>query len=121
MRTLFEKKTPIYLQLIDLFKQLIVSGNWKENTYIDSVRDLAMTYQVNPNTVFKALSELENQGLLINDRTVGKKVTDDKQLIQQMKLEMLQQAMHDFLKQAYDVGYSKQEVLEMMKKEGEKV
>lgn len=121
MIDLFEKKIPIYMQLIELFKQLIVSGKWPQGVYIESVRDLAMTYQVNPNTVFKALSELEQQGLLINDRTIGKKVTEDTHLIEQTKKETLLQAIQEFLDQIKELGYSVDEVCTLIKGKGERL
>ncbi len=114
---MFEKKLPIYIQLIELFQQYIVSGTWPANASIDSVRNLALKYQVNPNTVFKALSELEDQGLLINDGTLGKRVCDDEQLIEQLKHHMFDQAKETFLKKAKEIGYDEAQVVRLLKGE----
>lgn len=114
MMNLFEKKVPIYLQLIDVFKQNIIKKDWPVDEYIASVRDLAMHYQVNPNTVFKALSELERMGLLINDRTIGKKVTDDVNLISTTKKDMLELAINEFLEKLQSIGLSEEEAIEAL-------
>lgn len=111
MINLFEKKEPIYLQLIEVFKQNIIKKDWAQDEYIASVRDLALYYQVNPNTVFKALSELERMGLLINDRTIGKKVTADKKLIQKTKEDMLENAVNEFLKKLQSLGLTSEEAV----------
>lgn len=111
---LFEKKVPIYLQLIDVFKQNIIKNDWPMNEYIASVRDLALHYQVNPNTVFKALSELERMGLLINDRTVGKKVTNDQNLISTTKKDMLELAVSEFLENLQSIGLNEAEAIEAL-------
>lgn len=111
---LFEKKVPIYLQLIDVFKQNIIKKDWPIDEYIASVRDLALHYQVNPNTVFKALSELERMGLLINDRTIGKKVTDDVNLISTTKKDMLESAINEFLEKLQSIGLSEEEAIEAL-------
>jgi GntR family transcriptional regulator len=114
MINLFEKKVPIYLQLIDVFKQNIVKKEWASDEYIASVRDLALHYQVNPNTVFKALSELERMGLLINDRTVGKTVTSNQNLILKTKDDMLELAVSEFLETLKSLGLSSEEAIQAL-------
>lgn len=116
----FEKKVPIYLQLIDVFKQNIIKKDWPVDEYIASVRDLALHYQVNPNTVFKALSELERVGLLINDRTIGKKVTDDQNLILKTKNDMVELAVSEFLANLRSLGLTAEEAIEALHQAKEK-
>lgn len=116
---MFETKTPIYIQLIELFQQNIVSGKWPSNSTIDSVRSLALKYQVNPNTIFKALSELETQGLLINDGTLGKRVSPDEKLIETIKEEIFNKAKITFLMKAQELGYQVDEIVRILNEEGE--
>lgn len=111
---MFEKKIPIYLQLIDVFKQQIVTNKWPPGSYIPSVRELALTYQVNPNTVLKALTELEEQGLLINDGTVGKKVSNDTDLIYLTRQHMLHEYISQFVEQGQSIGYRNDELVEAL-------
>ncbi len=82
----WEMKTdrPIYIQIVERLKMRIVSGEYPPGSKIPSVRDLAAEAGVNPNTMQKALGDLEREGLLHTQRTNGKTVTEDEQLIGKM-------------------------------------
>ena len=84
----FDDSTPIYIQLIELIKHMIVNGTYKEGEKLPAVRDLAIEAGVNPNTIQRAFSDLERQGLVKSDRTNGRYVTDDKDLIQNLREEL---------------------------------
>lgn len=84
----FQSNTPIYLQLIDMLKLQIVSGRLKLGDKLPSVRDLAMEYGVNPNTMQKALGQLEWEKLVYTVRTTGRYVTEDAALIQALRKEL---------------------------------
>ena len=77
MEYIFNNETPIYLQLVEKLKMQIVSGELKQGQRIPSVRELALVARVNPNTMQKALAELESQGLVYTERTNGKFVTQN--------------------------------------------
>ena len=79
---LFQNTQPIYIQIMDLLKKQIATQILSPGQLLDPVREMAMTYQVNPNTVQRALSELEREGLLRSERTAGRFVTEDVALIQ---------------------------------------
>ncbi len=81
----FESNVPIYLQLVNTFKHKIVSGDLKDGSKLESVRDLALTYEVNPNTMQRALAELERDGLVFTERTSGRFITKDRELIIKMR------------------------------------
>ncbi|MCD8574342.1 MAG: GntR family transcriptional regulator [Erysipelotrichaceae bacterium] len=85
----FISEKPIYVQIMELIKKDIVSGKLKLNDPVSSVRELAMTYQVNPNTVQRALSECEKEGYLRSDRTSGRYVSADETTVKQLKESML--------------------------------
>ena len=68
---------PIWIQLVDDFRLRIVTGAWVPGTRIPSVRDLAADTGVNPNTVQRALAELDRSGLTTAERTAGRFVTAD--------------------------------------------
>ena len=72
-----DNERPIYLQLMERIQQDIVSGVYKPGEKIPSVRDLALDAAVNPNTMQKALSELERSGLVYSQRTSGRFITED--------------------------------------------
>ena len=79
---------PIYLQIIERVQMDIVTGQYQPGDKLPSVRDLAQEAAVNPNTMQKALSELERSGLIYSQRTSGRFITEDKELIHQMKQEL---------------------------------
>ena len=87
MEFTFENNIPIYIQLLDYMKIYLISGVFKTGEKLPSVREFAATFKVNPNTMQKALSELENMNLIYTERTNGKYVTKDKKVIEKLKDE----------------------------------
>ncbi|MCD1147420.1 GntR family transcriptional regulator [Peptoniphilus sp. KCTC 25270] len=81
----FNGNQPIYLQLLEEFYRLLTSDEWKPGEKIPSVRQLASIYGVNPNTIQKALQELERENLAISDRTRGRFITEDVALIENLR------------------------------------
>ena len=78
---------PIYLQLMERIQRDIISGVYKPGDKLPSVRDLAVEAAVNPNTMQKALSELERSGLVYAQRTSGRFITEDEAMLKKMKQE----------------------------------
>ncbi|MBQ2946504.1 MAG: GntR family transcriptional regulator [Bacilli bacterium] len=111
----FNNDRPIYIQLLDRLQFLIVSGNIKLGERIPSVRDLAFEYKINPNTVQKALQELENIGLIYTERTNGKFVTDDKKLIEKYKSSLAKEHIQNYFENMYQLGFNKEEALDYLK------
>ena len=87
MEFTFENNIPIYIQLLDYMKIYLISGVFKTGEKLPSVREFAATFKVNPNTMQKALSELESMNLIYTGRTNGKYVTKDKKVIEKLKDE----------------------------------
>lgn len=90
---------PIYLQLMERIQHDIISGTYKPGDKLPSVRELAMEASVNPNTMQKALSELERIGLVHSRRTSGRFITEDETMIKQLKTETATEHIREFLKQ----------------------
>jgi DNA-binding transcriptional regulator YhcF (GntR family) len=82
----------------------IVSGKFKKGQKLPSVRELALMMKVNPNTMQKALVELENEKLIYTERTNGKYVTEDKELIENAKKELAQEKVNNYLKSMQNIG-----------------
>ena len=80
----FDNNRPIYIQLLEDFKIKISTGEWEAGDKIDSVRNLATDYKVNPNTIQRALAELEREGLCESQRTIGRFVTEDEKKIKSL-------------------------------------
>ena len=87
MEFTFDNNIPIYIQLLEYMKIYLISGTFKCGEKIPSVRELSSTFKVNPNTMQKALGELESMKLIYTERTNGKFVTNDSKLIEKLKDE----------------------------------
>ncbi len=110
----FEANTPIYLQLIDMIKLQIVSGRLKSGDKLPSVRDLAVEYGVNPNTMQKALSQLEWEKLVYTVRTTGRYVTEDTELIGKLRKELADMRISELFEKLQQLGYGKREIKELL-------
>ena len=113
---------PIYLQLMEKIQLDIVAGVYKPGDKLPSVRDLALEAAVNPNTMQKALSELERNGLVHSQRTSGRFITEDENMIQQTKENLAKEQITTFLKKMEQLGFSKEETISLMEQteKGEK-
>ena len=87
MEFVFDNNVPIYIQLVEYIKIYLISGVFKSGEKLPSVREFATTFKVNPNTMQKALVELESLHLIYTERTNGKYVTKDEKLIEKLKDE----------------------------------
>ena len=87
MEFTFDNNIPIYIQLLEYMKIYLISGAFKSGEKLPSVREFSNTFKVNPNTMQKALSELEDMKLIYTERTNGKYVTKDEKLIEKLKDE----------------------------------
>ena len=115
----FDNNTPIYVQLVEQLKTHIISGNLTVGERLPSVRDLALQTKVNPNTMQKALSELESLGLIYTERTNGKYVTKDLNLINRYKKECAKSLSKKYLKGMEKIGFKKTEIIEYLNELGE--
>ena len=106
---------PIYLQLTERIQHDIISGVYQPGDKLPSVRDLALDAAVNPNTMQKALSELERGGLVYSHRTSGRFITDDRTLLKKIKTDLAQEYISTFLSQMRRLGLNDSETLEMIK------
>ena len=104
---------PIYLQLMERIQQDIISGAYKPGDRLPSVRELALDAAVNPNTMQKALSELERSGLVYSQRTSGRFITEDKHMLEELKNRLAQEHVRDFFEKMRQLGFPKEETLEI--------
>ena len=105
---------PIYAQLIERVQLDIITGHYKPGEKLPSVRDLASEAAVNPNTMQKALSELEQSGLLYTQRTSGRFITEDTELIQRMKTTLATMQVREFIHKMRQIGLDDTEILQLI-------
>lgn len=106
---------PIYLQIMERIQRDIVSGIYPPGSRIPSVRELALEAAVNPNTMQKALSELERSGLVYSQRTSGRFITEDETLLKQTRMQLASGQIQDFFQHMKQLGFTHEEILEFIK------
>lgn len=106
-----DSKRPIYEQIIERVQLDIITGHYQPGEKLPSVRDLAAEAAVNPNTMQKALSELERSGLLYTRRTSGRYITEDHKLIRKMKTDLAAMQVRDFILRMRQLGLEEQEII----------
>ena len=116
----FSSDKPIFLQIAEIIKADIVSGKIEVGQKLKSVREFSAEFKANPNTVQKALAELEDMGLIYTDRTNGKFVADDRLTIIKGKQKVINQKISDFFNEMQSLGLSKTDIVQMVEIEGAK-
>lgn len=105
---------PIYTQLIEQLELKICSGAYALGSKLPSVRDLAQEASVNPNTMQRALAKLEEDGLLYTNRTSGRFVTEDVNMVQKVKNKLAQEHIQEFLEKMKRLGFEQGEILKTL-------
>lgn len=121
MSWIFDNSKPIYSQIEDEIKKMILSGKLAKGEKIKSVRELAQEAGVNPNTMQKALSEVERQGLIVTERTSGRFVTTEVEMIQTLKQDFLNEKVFTLFEELRSLGYQKNDITELIDKYFEEV
>lgn len=121
MRT-FSSASPIYIQIIEEIKREIVAGARQPGSKVETVREMAQEMEVNPNTVQKAFAELEREGLMYSERTSGRYITSDVDLIKRVKEEAIVSTIAEFVDRMYRSGFTNEDIVRLVSKylEGDK-
>lgn len=112
----FNNDSPIYQQIMEQIKAMIATGILKAGDKLPSVRELAIEAEVNPNTMQKALSELEREGLLCSKRTSGRFVSDNPANANNLQEEMMMDCVKTFIENMKKLGYSLDDCLRFIEK-----
>lgn len=105
---------PVFIQIMEKLKLDIVTGVYKSGDKLPSVRDLASEASVNPNTMQRAFSELERDGLVFTMRTNGRFITEDQSMIDDLKEKMAVNTISDFLENMQRLGYSGKDTIKLL-------
>ena len=119
MRWEFDAERPIYVQLVSQLRTFILNGEYAPGSRLPSVRDLALETRVNPNTMQRALGELEAAGLIVTVRTSGKFVTQDAALIQRERGGLAEKLAEQYYEGMARIGFGRAEAEEMIHKDTE--
>lgn len=110
----FNDETPIYLQIMEHMKTQIAAGEFKANDKLPSVRELALEAGVNPNTMQKALSELEREGLVYSQRTAGRFVANTDGTTEHLKQSLAKEHMETYLMNMGKIGYTDKQAAHLL-------
>ncbi len=110
----FDTSRPIYLQITEAFTRKIIAGEYACGARVASVRELALSFGVNPNTMQRALAELEREGLLYTERTAGRFVTTDEARIHAVRTALAQQMLAQFTATMADMGFDAPALIAML-------
>ena len=116
MAYVFDNNIPLYLQVIDIIKKKIVAGVYQPGQQLEPVRALAFEYEINPNTIHRALQDLENQNLVFSQRNCGRFVRDNLDLIKEERYKMSQVLIRESIEALYSLGFDKEDIVEAYKK-----
>lgn len=108
----FDANMPIYLQIIEDFKKQLISGKYQPSDKVDSVRDLAIHYGVNPNTVQRALSELERMNYVKSERTSGRFISADTKMIEELKKQFISTKVDKFIGELKELNFEDKDIMQ---------
>ncbi len=115
MKFTFDNERPIYIQLVEQIRLKIISGEYKMNEKLPSVRDFASNAKANPNTVQRALVKLEEEGLIYTESTSGKFVTNDEKIINDIKNNIIKGKVSTLINDMESLGITKEEIIKYFK------
>lgn len=110
----FNENLPIYIQIMNLIKSRMISGELSGGDKLPSVREFSKELRVNPNTIQRAYQELEREELVFTQRGMGTFVTEDIQTINKLKRDMATNIVQDFLITMKELGFSTNEIIEIV-------
>lgn len=112
--SLNQSSVAIYRQIIEYFEYEIASGRLQAGDRIESIRTLAVNFKVNPNTIQKALNELERMNIIETDRTNGKFITGDVEMIETLRHTVGNRLGIEFIKRCKTMGLTFEETMDLV-------
>ncbi len=110
----FDNNMPIYLQIMNYVKKLIITGKLAPGDKIESVRELAAELQINPNTIQRTFQELEREGIVETRRGLGRYVTNEETTIMRIKKEMAGELLDRFVVGMRELGFREEDIVSLV-------
>lgn len=114
MNIIFDTNTPIYIQIMNIIKKRIITGEILRGDKVPSVRELALELKTNPNTIQRTFQELEREGIVETKRGLGRYVTSEEAVIMTIKKEMANDLLNTFIEGMRGLGFANQEIVEIV-------
>lgn len=111
----FNENTPIYLQIVERLKADIVSGKLKGGDKLPSVREIAESFRVNPNTVQRVYMELEREGIAYPQRGIGTFITEGDEIVEKLKLTQARKFIQRYVDEMRELGIDENEMVKSLK------
>ena len=115
----FTGSKPVYQQIMEHFRAAVLAGEYPPGGRVPSVRELAAEARVNPNTVQRALTELEREGLLTGGGTTGRCVTENAETLEQLRQQAVKRVVHAYALRMQELGLSAQQASALLAQEME--
>ena len=106
----FRREVPIYLQLIEIIKNKMIDGSYHAGDRLPSIREMALEYDVTPNTIQRALNVLEQEGIILTERTNGKYITSDSRKLIELRSNHLNKSVQELVDTLLASGYTRDEI-----------
>jgi len=114
MKVKFNKRDPVYVQVVQHFKERMATGMLEPGQEIPSRRELANQLKINPNTAQRAYKEMEEQGLIYTERNQPSKITGDAKILSSVREELITEAVDDFVSSVRPINVSLEEIIELI-------
>lgn len=115
----FDRRSPVYEQIVQYFKEQIASGKYSSGSEVPSRRELATEFKINPNTAQRAYKEMEEQGLIYTEGNSPSKVTEDLNKIKNLRVELIEGSLQDFIVLSKRLGLSIEEIIQLIQRKYE--
>ncbi|MEH7224628.1 GntR family transcriptional regulator [Bacillus sp. JJ1566] len=116
----FNNRDPVYVQVIQYFKEQIAKGFFEPGQEIPSRRELANRLKINPNTAQRAYKEMEEQGLIFTEGNLPSRITKDEEVLKMVREELILDAVSTFIQSVRSINVPLKEVMNLVEKEYEK-
>jgi len=110
-------KGPLWQQIADILRRSIATGVYPAGSRLPTVRDLASQAAVNPNTMQRAMSQLEADGIAVANSTSGRTVTDNENIIAELRMSMARERTENYLAEMQILGFTPSEVVQLIREE----
>lgn len=120
MKIIFNKRDPVYVQVVQHFKEQIASGYYEPGQEIPSRRELAGQLKINPNTAQRAYKEMEEAGLIFTEGNNPSRITKDEKVLRVVRTELIENAVNSFIAAVEPINIPLDELVDMVKEKYEK-
>lgn len=120
MKIIFNKRDPVYVQVVQHFKEQIASGYYEPGQEIPSRRELAGQLKINPNTAQRAYKEMEEAGLIFTEGNNPSRITKDEKVLRIARTELIENAVNSFIAAVEPINIPLDELVDMVKEKYEK-